>query len=118
MQSILEIYNDPDDVMRLVEQTDYEGNDSFWYLDEFDLYSIFDSQIMDRVIQKKWSGKYDLNASIADYSTSYTLLKDKHQIFASDRVFTELKLQVLTLDWSDMTHPYKFNVWIYSMDLR
>ena len=104
--------------MRLVEQTDYEGNDSFWYLDEFDLYSIFDSQIMDRVIQKKWSGKYDLNASIADYSTSYTLLKDKHQIFASDRVFTELKLQVLTLDWSDMTHPYKFNVWIHSMDLR
>jgi len=29
--------------MKLVEQTDYEGNDSFWYLDEFDLYGIFDS---------------------------------------------------------------------------
>ena len=73
---------------------------------------------MDRVIQMKWSGKYDINASIADYSTSFTLMKDKHLIFASDRVFTELKLQVLTLDWSDTTHQYKYNVWIHSMDLR
>ena len=45
---------------------------------------------MDRVISKKWSGKYDINASIADYSTSHTLMADKHQIFATDRVFTEL----------------------------
>lgn len=44
------MYNDPDELMVLVEQTDYEGNDSFWYLDEFDLYNILDSRIMDRVI--------------------------------------------------------------------
>jgi hypothetical protein len=92
MQTFLNIYTDPDEVMRLVEQTDYEGNDCFWYLDEYDLYGIFDSQIMDRVITKKWSGKYDLNASILDYSTSFVLLADKHQIFATDRVFTELRI--------------------------
>jgi hypothetical protein len=42
MKTILNIYNDPDDVMKFVEFTDYEGNDCFWYLDEYDLYGIFD----------------------------------------------------------------------------
>jgi hypothetical protein len=47
---MLEMFNDPDELMVLVEQTDYEGNDCFWYLDEYDLYNILDSRIMDRVI--------------------------------------------------------------------
>jgi len=32
------MYNNPEEMMLLVENTDYEGNDCFWYLDEFDLY--------------------------------------------------------------------------------
>ena len=115
LRSTLEMYNDPDEVMILVEQTDYEGNDCFWYLDEFDLYSILDCRIMDRVIQKKWAGKYDLNATILDYSTSYTLLRDKHLLFATDRVFSEIKHEMLTLDRRDRTHQYKFHVWQHSM---
>ena len=56
IRSSLQIYNDPDELMALVEMTDFEGNDCFWYLDEYDLYNILDCQIMDRVIEKKWSG--------------------------------------------------------------
>lgn len=112
------MYNDPDDVMILVEQTDYEGNDCFWYLDEYDLYSILDCRIMDRVIQKKWAGKFDLNAVMLDYSTSYTLLADKFSLFATDRVFSEISHEMFTLDRSDRTHPNKFHVWQCSMDLR
>lgn len=78
LQQVLEIYNDPDEMMVLVELTDYDGNDCFWYLDEFDMYGLLDCRIMDRVIQKKWKGKYDINASIFDYSTSYVCLVDKH----------------------------------------
>jgi len=40
--------------MHLVEQNDYEENDCFWYLDEFNIYAILDSRMMDRVITKKW----------------------------------------------------------------
>ena len=65
-------------MMILVEQTDYEGQDCFWYLDEYDLYTILDCRIMDRVITNKWKGKYDLNATISDYMTSSNLLEDKH----------------------------------------
>jgi len=50
MRKVLEMYNDPIELMVQVEQTDYEGNDVFWYLDEYDLYNILDSRIMDRVI--------------------------------------------------------------------
>lgn len=67
---MLEMYTDPDEMMILVEQTDYDGHDCLWYLDEYDMYSILDCRIMDRVIQKKWSGKYDVNSTIFDYSTS------------------------------------------------
>jgi hypothetical protein len=91
MVKVLEIYTNPYEMMILVEQTDYEGNDCFWYLDEYDLYPILDCRIMDLVITKKWTGKYDLNASILDYSTSYTLIRDRFRLFTTDRVFSELK---------------------------
>ena len=112
------MYNDPDEVMILVEQTDYEGNDIFWYLDEYDMYSILDCRIMDRVIQKKWAGKYELNSTVLDYSTSYTVLKDRFSLFATDRVFSEIKFEMLTLDRSERTHQFKFFVWQNSMFLR
>ena len=118
IKSTMEMYNDPDELMIIVEQTDYEGNDCFWYLDEYDLYNILDCRIMDRVIQKKWAGKFELNSSIMDYASSYTLLMDKFGLYANDTVFAELKHQVLSLDRSDETHQFKFHVWKYSMQLR
>lgn len=90
MEKVLNIYNNPLDMMIMVEQTDYEGNDCFWYLDEYDLYPILDCRIMDLCIIKKWTGKYDLNCTIFDYSTSFTLIEDKNGLFANDRVFYEL----------------------------
>ena len=97
----MEIYTDPDEVMILVEQTDYEGNDCFWYLDEYDLYTILDCRIMDRVITNKWKGKYDLNSTVYDYMTSSNLLNDKHGLYATDRVFSEMRLQMFKTDCSN-----------------
>ena len=118
MVKMLEMYTDPDEMMILVEQTDYFGHDCLWYLDEYDMYSILDCRIMDRVIQKKWSGKYDVNASILDYSTCSQLISDKHGLFATNRVFAELNHEMLNLDKRDKTHRYKFHCWKYSMQLR
>jgi hypothetical protein len=87
---MLEMYNDADDLMHLVETPDFEGNDIFWYLDEYSLFDILDSRIMDKVIQKKWIGPYTLNSVFLDTSVSYTLLTDKFGIFTTDRVFSEI----------------------------
>jgi len=74
ISKLLEMFNDPDELMILAESPDYQGNDCFWYLDEYDMYSILDCRIMDRLIQKKWNGKYTANAHIMDTSISFTLL--------------------------------------------
>ena len=115
---MLDMYNDPVEVLSLAELTDYEGNDMFWYLDEFDLYSLLDSRIMDRIIQKKWNGKYDINKTILDYSTSYTMAADVYSLFATDRVFDEIRHEMFTLVRSDRVHLFKYPVWKYSMYLR
>ena len=115
---VLDMYNDPEDLLVLVEETDYEGNDCFWYLDEYDLYSLMGCRIMDRVIQKKWNGKFEINATIQDYSTAFTLMRDKYTLFATDWVFQELRHEMLTIDRSDKTHGFKFHVWQESMLLR
>jgi len=73
---------------------------------------------MDRVIQNKWTGKYDINAEMLEYSTSYTLIRDKFSLFTTDNVFYELKHEMLTFDRSDKTHSLKFHVWLHSMLLR
>ena len=115
---VLDMYNDPEDLLVLVEEIDYEGNDCFWYLDEYDLYSLMGCRIMDRVIQKKWNGKYEINATIQDYSTAFTLMRDRYTLFATDWVFQELRHEMLTINRSDKTHGFKFHVWQESMLLR
>lgn len=118
LKDVLEMYNDPEELMMMVDQTDYQGNDCFWFMDEYHLYNILDCRIMDRVIMKKWTGKYDINADILDYSTAYTLMRDKYSLFATDWVFQELKHEMLTFDRSEKTHFLKFHVWLNSMQLR
>ena len=62
--------------MRLFTNPDYDGHNLFWYFDEFDLYEALNCRILDRIIVQKWYGKYDIDASFADFSTSYTMILD------------------------------------------
>lgn len=56
--------------------------------------------------------------TIDDYSTGYTLMADKYQLYATDRVFSELRVHVLNFDRATWVHGYKFHVWKHSMQLR
>ena len=87
--------------MYLVEQNDYEENDCFWYLDEFNIYAILDSRMMDRVISKKWAGRFDINSRILDYSVGSVLLADRFGLFATDRLFSELRHEIFRFDRKD-----------------
>lgn len=87
-------------------------------MDMYDLYEVLDSRILDRIIQTKWNGKYDLNASFSNYSTSMTILKDKNGIFAGDLVFAEIQYAALRLERPELVHYFKFEVWKKSMQLR
>jgi hypothetical protein len=115
MVTMLDIYIQPHEVMRMCEALDYDGHNLFWYMDMYDMYEVLDSRILDRIIQTKWNGKYDLNASFLDYSTGYAILNDSHDLFCGDQVFHEIRYTMLRLDRSDLVHKFKFEVWKHSM---
>jgi hypothetical protein len=104
LKKTLESYQDTEELTFLIEQTDYEGKNCFWYISNFELYFVLDCRMVDKVIQKKWKGKYELNSSIFDYSTSYCLLTDDLKIFETDNIFLELYYKIFTFDCSQKTH--------------
>lgn len=116
--AVLEMYVEPLEVQRMIEMKDYEGHNMFWYLDKYDIFGILDCRILDRIINIKWNGPYDINSSTADYSTGCVVLKDSHQIMSSDRWFQEIMHEMLTFDRNHQTHIFKFEVWKRSMFLR
>ena len=67
--------------------------------------------MMDRVISKKWSGRFDVNTVVMDNSTAMLLYNDKFHLYATDRMFSELRLEMFDFDRSDRTHYWKFHVW-------
>lgn len=54
---------------------------------------------------------FDVNASMMDYSTANLLYNDKFKLYATDRLFSELRIEILNFDMSDRTHYFKFHVW-------
>ena len=60
------MYIDPLEALRLCEMPDYDGHNVFWYLNKYALYNVLDAKILDRIIQNKWNGQIDINASFAE----------------------------------------------------
>jgi len=116
--NMLEMYNNPLEVTKLVEGLDYHGRNVWYYLDEYNLYKILDSRILDRLIQEKWSGKYDINSSLSEYSTGFVLLRNSSGLFTSDLVMQEIYYEMFTLNRQERVHNFKFQVWQASMWLR
>ena len=115
INDMLEIYQDPDSLMRMCEMPDYSGKNIFWYLDEYDMYGLLNSRIVERIICNKWNGIYDLNASLADYSTGFVVGQDRNKIFASERWLSEINYEMFTIDRSNLVHGFKYAVWKHSM---
>lgn len=102
----------------MCEMPDYMGKNIFWYLDEYELYDLLNSRIMERIIRNKWNGIYDVNALFIDYSTGFVVGQDANKIFASERWLREMRYEMFTLNRNTLVHGFKFNVWKHSMMLR
>ena len=87
LSATMDTYTEPAEVRYMIEMEDYEGHNMFWYLSNFNMYDLLDCRILDRIITQMWTGPYEINASMADYSTSYMLMTDKHNIFATEHWF-------------------------------
>ena len=109
---ILEICKDPDEMIAILEQTDFDDNDAFWYFQQYDeLFRILDVKIMDQFIKLKWNGRIQTNCSIFDYSLSYNILQDQHDFYTSQKMVNELLSFITFYDKSRLIHKYKYFVW-------
>lgn len=115
---LINSYSDCKVLLFILLQTDFDGKNAFWYFDEFDMYEIMSCQIMDKVILDTWMGHINVNCEVLDYSTSFTVLKDKFMLFTSNNVFNEIKHTMLEYDMREKVHILKFYNWINSKHLR
>ena len=73
MVEILKMYKDPSEMIPLIENFDIEGKDCFWYITNYQIFRLLESKIMNQYVIDKWYGGLDLNCSILDLATSYSL---------------------------------------------
>ena len=120
MGVMLDSYSDPVAFMYLVEQPDFQGKNCLWYLDEFDLYKLLDHPMVDNIMNEYWSGrKVDINSTIQEYSTSYNLLFDKHDLMYGKNIIKEMWHDTFNSNkYTEKTHQFKFFVWKTSIKLR
>lgn len=111
-------YTDSKDLLFLLLQRDFDGNNAFWYFDEFEMFEIMRCQIMDTIIRDTWMGHISINSQILDSSTSYSVLFDKYKLFTSNNIFKEIMHTMLEYDFREKTHIFKFHNWIHSSHLR
>jgi hypothetical protein len=66
---------------------------------------------MDKFINEKWKGRIEINSSIMEFSTAYSLMQDKRKIFTTDELWIELPKQQMKMNKQNLTHLFKFFVW-------
>ena len=54
--NLVQVYEDPSDLIPLLETKDYLGQNMLSILSESDMYHVLDTKIMDRIIKEKWNG--------------------------------------------------------------
>jgi len=118
MVEILKMYKDPVEIVPIIENFDIEGRDCFWYIANYQIFRLLETKIMNQYIIEKWYGGLDLNSSILDLATSYSLFINKNDIYSTDNTFSKLWIQISTFDKSNKVHPAKFHSWKHSMKLR
>jgi hypothetical protein len=118
VKSIIDVYKDPAEIIKLMENQDIDGHNCFFYMQKYSLYNILDSKIMDKFIYDKWTGRIEFNATLLDYSTPYNLLNDQHKLYQSDKLLDQLYQKLFDYNKQEKTHEYKFHVWKKSMALR
>lgn len=76
---IQDAYKDIEEVMPLLEEHDFHGLSCFDYISEMDLGHVLNTELMEQIITKKWTGGVTFTASVLDFSSSFKLLKSKYE---------------------------------------
>jgi hypothetical protein len=68
MAKVFGSYKDSDSLIILLEENDLFGKDCLFYIANYELSVIFNQQIFDSYINKKWNGRVEIDGHIDDFS--------------------------------------------------
>ena len=69
--TVLNSYDEPQSIIPLIENHDLMDKDCFWYLQQYEMFTVLDTKIFDLYVRSKWEGWIELNAHMFEWSTSY-----------------------------------------------
>ena len=86
MVEILKMYKNSAQIKVIVANIDINGLDAFYYIQKYDIFKLLETKIMNQYIMEKWFGDIDLNSSMLDLSTSYSIYVNKNDLFMTGEI--------------------------------
>ena len=118
LMMIMETFKNPSDLFPIMELRDHDGRDIFYYLQQFRMFGLLDTKIMDRIITDKWEGKHVTGGSMLEYSTSWQLMGDRLKLYEEEDMFEWLGKKTFVMQKGELNHGYKYRSWKFSMSMR
>ena len=102
----------------IIEHLDIEGKDCTWYFNEYQMFNLLETKIMNQYVIEKWEGYTNINSAVWDHSTIMSILLDPFNHIINENVFSNLFESIFVWDKSNKTHVFKFKYWKTSMQFR
>lgn len=113
------MYKTLGEIIPILEHINIDGQDTLWYLNEYKMFKILQTTIMDKYISEKWQGFSQNNSDVMDHSLSYSLLVTNGSFNCQhEHLFGHIFSFVLALYKDKQSHVLKFHNWKRSMMLR
>ena len=84
---ITEIYRKPNVMKYLLERPDVTGKDCIWYFNEYQMFKILESEIMNQYIIERWECDVLINSDLMDYSVPYNIYFNTHSDIADTKIY-------------------------------
>lgn len=81
------IYKDHVQVFPLFEMPDLDGKNCFDYMNEFQLYDLLGTNLMQQYIDYRWNGRIETNTQILDLSSPHQIIYDKNKLYTGGKLF-------------------------------
>ena len=102
----------------MIEHMDIDGMDCIWYFNEYQMFKLLETKIMNQYVIEKWEGYTTINSDFNDQSTALSILLNPFSDIINENVFSNLYDSIFVWDKSRKTHLLKFKNWKTSMMLR
>ena len=90
MVKITDIYKKPRTMKYLLERPDVLGKDCIWYFNEYQIFRILETKIMNQYILERWQGPVVINSDLMDYSVPYNIFFNKHSNIADIQIYENI----------------------------